>query len=537
MPLPKFIAAVEVDQRQAVIHATDKLKEVLGGSWTIDDTRDVATEATKDEPHVNLMMPVSGQIWLAADGFPALARVLWKLREKIVEEWDLPATFAVVPLDGKDFDTACKELEKGVRAEKDAKAGENGRASLPGMAHCRIQPTKAANRWIFRHEGPDQDHRRALISNSSERRRKKGNKTLDLFRKKFEVAGGPGYLNGYGRWPEQLEHLVASDSDKFIALIKADADGMGQLTSSLIWTDLVKEHKWDKAEWDTTADEVGWSSPAEKDSWAPQEIMTAFCLAVDGCLHDAIDSAVNGVLTKRPGKADDYFPVAPIVIGGEDIWIVCRRDLALELAMELGEAYAKSARSNGVLRDALATLPKEDRPELTLSFGILFAKCGFPIEIMGDLAEELLRSAKDRRSGAEPKEGWVDYHWLDSTGRQSISEYRRQGLAYMDAGREFLLYTRPWRLSQLGPALKHARAFRDGIPPGKLAQLETAMRLGTDLSDLAYRQWRLRLDKKGRQALDGAGINERSPWGPPNPTGGFSTRLLELAELAAIVGG
>src|SRR5579864_6602729 len=100
--MPRYLAALEIDQRQWIINQADKLREMLGGSWTIEDTVWTAQEVLESHPRVKLILPVSGSLWFITLGESDedardLREVLWKLREKFVTEWNLPATFALAP--------------------------------------------------------------------------------------------------------------------------------------------------------------------------------------------------------------------------------------------------------------------------------------------------------------------------------------------------------------------------------------------------------------------------------------------------------
>src|SRR5208337_4358140 len=287
-----------------------------------------------------------------------------------------------------------------------------------------------------------------------------GRKTLNHFLENFKDRAT--YED-----PDQFEDLVVPGTDSFLALIKADADGMGRVNSQIEWTKLAPSLPWDAAEWGKIAKRTGWEHRSTEEPWRPDEAKSSLCWAVDDCLQKALQGAVNYATEKdlarrseagrQPGRPP--FPIAPMVASGEDIWILCRRDLALKLALDLGSEYAKLAARHEVLNTALRASDLEEEEALTLSLGILFAKNGYPFEIMSELAEDLLKNAKKSRAntpgakaGPSPvdRTGWVDYYWLDSTGREHIIGARASSQSYKDGTNWFRLFTRPWRLGELG---------------------------------------------------------------------------------------
>jgi hypothetical protein len=181
----RYLAAIEVDRRQQVITASDKLKEILGGSWNIEET--VAWISKPDVGHdrVSLLMPVSGAIWLSSPDLEALQRVVWRFREELVDKLELSSTFAIVEYD--DLDQGRRDADARIRKLKSSKDLEDGRPFAPLFASCRIQSDLPANVWIphFEVAYDEQHKRRALMSSASEQRFDKGSKTLNRYLREF----------------------------------------------------------------------------------------------------------------------------------------------------------------------------------------------------------------------------------------------------------------------------------------------------------------------------------------------------------------
>ncbi len=524
-----FLAAIEVDQRQTIISASDKLKEMMGGSYNIAGTVREITETLAASPNTRLVMPVSGATWLTSSDFSELSRILWKCRGKIVEDLDLPCTFAIVSY--HDFDQGKKELEAKVRRIKNSKSAEDGTFSSPLAACCQIQPNKHANHWFPKRLKDDQWERRALVSASSLQRQKRGHKPMSEFLDFPEAE----------KWdpPNQLADLIASSQDQFIALIKADGDGMTQLTSTLTWSGLAEElGRGDKTIWQSELDDpqlqYGPVSRIASDRPSAEQALAIFSNRVEKIQQEALKRAVHHAVGGMDGNKKP-FPVVPIIRAGEDTAILCRRDLALPVALTFAEEYGQLAAADGIFNSALRAAKLEDTVALSLSIGILFAKQGYPFEMMWELGEELLHEAKNARARTNSGDGFMDFFWFASSGRSEIRDIRDQS----QRNTERSLITRPWSLKQARIQMALASDLgQAAIPPGKWAQLDTVLHAPPEFSELAFQRWLLHLSQEQRQAVQRALEQSAKNLGLAQAAGpwlhygsGLTTPLLEFTEI------
>jgi hypothetical protein len=313
-----------------------------------------------------------------------------------------------------------------------------------------------------------------------------------------------------------VDDLVLPESDSYTALIKADGDGLGRLLP--------------KIDWERMAAELGCA--------ASTEAAQRFAEALQTAVERARDRAVREVIGQDRNKRT-CFPILPLVAAGDDLWILCRRDLAFPLVLALGREFDQATQAEPVL--ALACRLFQDNQPLTLSFGLLFAKKGFPFDSQLELAEELEREAKKfRRTLPKPHPGCVDYHWLESSGRETIGAARTAGYSVKDDTYDFVLTTRPWTIDQTAGVLNAAREVAR-IPRCKRHQLDTVLRYGHQLSDLAYTRWCHSLTGPEHRALEAAVAAlpaelrpQTGPWFPDRD-GKYRSALPDLAELAEII--
>ena len=97
-------------------------------------------------------------------------------------------------------------------------------------------------------------------------------------------------------------------------------------------------------------------------------------------------------------------PMRPIVLGGDDITLFCRADLALEYAETFCREF--KLRSEQELKQLFATHLKDSHllPYITASGGILYHKAGHPFTHSHQLVEALCKKAKRLTKGVYGKE-------------------------------------------------------------------------------------------------------------------------------------
>lgn len=190
-------------------------------------------------------------------------------------------------------------------------------------------------------------------------------------------------------WPRNLE--AESDDpeaafpfwpdNRYLGLLHADGNGLGALLQ-----DLSRQFS---------------SFPS---AFVP--FFSDFSNAVSDATLAAARSATAEVLLPARGDArraeerefrgEGLIPARPIVLGGDDLTILLRADLALPFARAFLTAF--EAESRKALAEVKATHPAvKGLPEsLTAGAGIAFVKSSHPFHLAHELAEGLARHAKDR---------------------------------------------------------------------------------------------------------------------------------------------
>jgi hypothetical protein len=484
--MPRWYAAVEVSRRQEFIARTDKLREMIGGSELIARTVEIAKDLCRGTK-VEVIWPVSGVVRLASDDFGELASVLAKMRNKLVYESFLPVHIAVhEAAPGEPTWKAFRRLEGLVKERKNGPGGDDGRPSDAYFARCGVQSDLYANKWNVR----EMDVRRQLLSEASSVRRIESQDYVKRLPSQWSPDASKVGV------PESLNELATGEDNAFIALVKADVDGLG-------------------------------SEIADR-KFSGDDDARKFCEALNGCLSRSVTAAIVSTAGKeRPASV----PVIPIVGAGEDIWLACTRAFAFPFSVLLAAEFEEATEQCAIIQK-----------RLTLSVAIVFSKCTYPMDARLRLAATVLRQAKARRqeevSRGGRAEGYLDYLWLQSTTRPDFEKERPVIKDF-----NYALYrpmTRPWPIARAKTFWEQAVQFaRKGVVPSrKMHQLgEITDRGGS--GEVAYAAWLKGLTPKQEHEWLEA-VSQFAPDLGRNlwraGAGAVETPLLEFAELADIAG-
>ena len=497
--------------------------------------------------------------------------------------------------DWPDLGWVHRSLTALARRYKAAKPGSDARPTCSLFEACRIHGFDYANEWNPGEEGKEHGERRRALRGyraraKSDARRDDRTRRIDeevrqllheradsLLPKMVDDSSSSsrdrGELAGLRKWVE--ERLAANRAitigdlvdpsdwlddedagDQFVAFICADGDGMGRLFTGLDWN------------------LEGWGSSDGNASGfgklAPWKRNRRFSEALDGAVREAFRGAVAEVtlrdlnalkrLSETPPGNPLKIPVLPQLLGGDDLWTIARRDVALRLCRLFAEAVPKRIEACPILRQGMqlsAPAPNtsaktedasgQDADEsrratgdaerstheaqpagepvtLSMSQGIAFAKAGHPVHAMVEAAESLLNSAKALRNGhawmrKTTTTGCVDWHWIESSLSETVTEARERATTYKapDTRDVMLLTTRPWTLYEATAFERAAETLRDGVPRRKREQLEDILRRGHVLSLVAWEAWWKRLRECEQKAVEAASNQLPEAWRLPRP--------------------
>lgn len=244
----------------------------------------------------------------------------------------------------------------------------------------------------------------------------------------------------------------------------------------------------------------------------------------------AIDNACDGDEKRRAAEIEKaskekkapkvFAPLIPLMLGGDDLLLVARAEIALPFVVSLcAELEALQKESSGF--------------KLTLGVGVVFAKHTIPIHRLHEVAEQLAASAKRRFRGLEENQkcSVVDWAVFTAAWVDDPEEVRRRDWLRGSGSELRVLSQRPVDVlgEQRGDSLQGLVRGAEQLtraPRSQLRYLVEQLPRGRALSKLAFAE--LPQEAKGRLAE--AGVKE--PW--RHAGNAWITALLDLVEISEI---
>lgn len=210
-------------------------------------------------------------------------------------------------------------------------------------------------------------------------------------------------------------------------------------------------------------------------------------------------------------------PLRPIVLGGDDITLLCRADLALGFSQIFCRAF--KAESEKALAPLFKIyLPKSElKPYLTASGGILYHKAGHPFTHSHHLVEELCAHAKKLTKSPEADgQAALAFHRLSNAVYESFDQVVKRSLTLgnqkqqIQIGRAAYFVDEssnkhlPFDLSKLDNLVQFCTQKNSPVSISRWRQMATCIALGDfDEADRIYHRGReLAKDDRDRHELD-----------------------------------
>ena len=194
------------------------------------------------------------------------------------------------------------------------------------------------------------------------------------------------------------------------------------------------------------------------------------------------------------GAAPPRFPGRPIVLGGDDVTILVRADLAIPFV-------------EGYLHELLVTTSKPDAQQalggspVTACAGVAFVKKGYPFARAAELAEELCSFAKERLRGSGPDgvtPSALAWHRVTSSMSGTWAEILAHGLSRQDESGARVLSMLPFTWGEQGASgWERLEVLREAIGGLPRSDVRTLVDWMLDSPRLAERQLR-RIEAKER---------------------------------------
>lgn len=293
-------------------------------------------------------------------------------------------------------------------------------------------------------------HDRKLLKSSGERLRKTYNHNVIAALQKRGIDVDADHV----RWCDDLEDMLAGREKKRVALIHMDGNDLG-----IRFRAALDEHK----------------DCPRAGRKAAQKLSRDIEDAVEAAFGEAVEAAVqNDAALPRNGKY--AVPLRPLVLGGDDITVIVRADLALPFVRAFAAAFESATEARGA--------------RCSVGAGMVATPAGYPFAKAWTLCEDLCRLAKRKTAANDPERGnrpsSLDWLVLTSDVEGSVTALRER-TARADDGKN--LTCKPFLLNDaFARFLQRGEKALRCLPRVHLREAVELCRAGEKASAGAYRK-------------------------------------------------
>lgn len=342
----KYLYGAAIQGIQSFIFETNKLQEIAGASELVDYVCTDLFRETIGEAYFkaeNLLIGAAGNIKYLFEEEKDCRSLVFIFPQKVMHlAPGITISQAVISVDGELTKEHIQQLEYRLKIQRNRPIVQHGmglmisersrRTGKPGVAREKnvvIDAAQQAKRIYFK------DSRASLLE-----------KILPESKEK----------NYHKLFPEQMEEIAGTDNKGWIAVIHADGNDLGKKIMAMV-------------------------SPQK-------ETFRELSEKIGNATEQAVRSAFNKVVTKNT-EAGRLYPFRPIVLGGDDITVIIRGDLAIDFTYAFLKAFEEET-----TKEFQGFAADHFRGGLTACAGIAFIKSNYPFHYGIHLADSLCTQAK-----------------------------------------------------------------------------------------------------------------------------------------------
>ena len=367
--MEKYLYGAAVQGIQQFIFRTNELKDIVGASELVEQIcSDLFQSLLYDEDSSKKLDDDKNAIVHAAGNIKYIfsekeldrcRKVVREFPMKVVEfAPTVTVSQAVVRYEDKDngFSNAVMELEKRLRAQRN-RPMRSSSLGLMGIERSR-QTGLPVVRLVGKNHFDASTFAKRFTDSIDGGKEERKLTTLTLCNKFFGEEFEKKHI------AFDVERMTAQND--WLAIIHADGNGLGQIVM-----------------------QVGKREQEFKN----------FSKNLDKATVRAANEAFTQIML-RHRMSSRFIPFRPIVLGGDDLTVICRADLALDFTKEFIDKF--ELYTHDYLEDTLIGKDGKEpiftkgrmRDRLTACAGIVYMKSSFPFYAAYDLAEDLCKAAK-----------------------------------------------------------------------------------------------------------------------------------------------
>lgn len=384
----RYLYGASIQGIQNYIFQTNELKDIIGASELVNRIcEDFGEDYGKDG---EMIIHAAGNIKCIFDDEAACRRAVREFPRRAMEMAPgITISQAAVKIkDDSEYAKKAEELESRLHAQRNhpVKSLTTGLMAIERSRKTGLPATEIDKTEIDKTEI---DKKVEYLDEGTAAKRKENG--CDLY---YKLTG------------EDISHANRAYDTKdltghndWIAVIHADGNGLGEIVAELSGDyRRFKEFSENLDKATIAAARAAYAATKEKED----------------------DEKANGTWKKMP--------IRPIVIGGDDLTVICRGDLAVKFVEKYLEAFEKETQ-------------ERIGKKLTACAGIAFIKSSYPFYYGYDLAEALCGEAKKDAKSDKVKEAngnqapsCLMFHKVQSSFVEDYAEIKRKELTTVDGG-------------------------------------------------------------------------------------------------------
>lgn len=411
----RYLYGASIQGIQNYIFQTNELKDIIGASELVNKICDEFVDKYgKESPNKGKMIVhAAGNIKCIFDDEDACCNAVRNFPKNAMEMAPgITISQAVVKIeDNSDYSGKAEELERLLQAQRNhpVKSLTTGlmaieRSRTTGLPATQIEKKKENGKETVEFLDEGTMAKRGIIKKEKDNQ---SDQSEDLY---FKLTGDK---IEHDRRPYDTKDLT--ERNDWIAVIHADGNGIGDIVAKI-----------------------------GKDSKVMSRFSTELDKATQAAAREAYDAIIRKEAEKEAAEKAKKLPIRPVVIGGDDLTVICRGYLVVDFVTAYLKAFEVQTKKhfenlipNATDTETYALLSTG----LTACAGIAFIKSSYPFYYGYDLAEALCREAKkdaksdkvkDTNGGQAPS--CLMFHKVQSSFVEDYAEIKRKELTTADGG-------------------------------------------------------------------------------------------------------
>jgi hypothetical protein len=388
----KYLYGASVQGIQGFIFETNKLKEIAGASELVEQ---ICTSFFKAEnPNFqkeNLIVRAAGNIKYVFDDINDCQHFVRKFPKQVTQKAaGITISQAVVEYDGVLESTHIEELEKRLRVQRNKPIVQHGMGLM--ITERSRRTGKSGVVW----DGKD------VIDAAQKNKRPFSENAKNNLLKKLLGQETPFKSH---QFPHDIADIVQKKDQEWIAVVHADGNNLGKLIL-----------------------EMSTKLAPQKTKSAFKEFSTRLENATIASAAEAFDKVVREKALKLR-----HLPIRPVILGGDDLTIIIRGDLALDYTHHYLEAFERNTKAEFSEFGKKYGLTDFDNG-LTACAGIAYIKPTYPFHYGVNLSEELCKHSKNiaKEINSNKTPSCITFHQVLSSFIDNYKDIVEQELSAKD---------------------------------------------------------------------------------------------------------